>query len=68
MYNIFHQRKDPSIVCVIPDVGVLPTFLRDTGWSYAGRAERVAGAFGDFDNASAHAVIERTGFYVYTAQ
>lgn len=68
MFNVFHQRKDPSIVCVIPDAGIMPSFLRDTGWRYAGRMDRVNGALADFDNASANAVIERTGFYVYTAQ
>lgn len=68
MFNVFHQRKDPSIVVVIPSVGVMPSFLRDSGWSYGGRAERVNGKLADFDTAAANAVIERTGFYVYTAQ
>lgn len=68
MFNVFQQRKDPSIVCVIPDVGVLPSFLRDSGWRYAGRMERAKGALAEFDTASANAVIGRTGFYVYTAQ
>ena len=68
MYNVFHQRKDPAIVCVIPDAGILPTFLRDAGWLYAGRSERVKGALSAFDSAAADAVIRRTGFYVYTLQ
>jgi hypothetical protein len=68
VFNVFHQRKDPSIVCVIPAVGVMPSFLRDEGWRYAGRTERVRGAFAEFDNACAAAVIDRTGFYVYAAQ
>lgn len=68
MYNVFQQRRDPAIVCVIPDAGILPSFLRDDGWRYAGRMDRVKGAFAEFDNASANAVIQRTGFYVYAVQ
>jgi hypothetical protein len=68
VFNVFQQRKDPSIVCVIPAAGVMPSFLRDHGWRYAGRMDRVRGALADFDNAAANAVIERTGFYVYAAQ
>ncbi|WP_193227739.1 hypothetical protein [Aureimonas psammosilenae] len=46
----------------------MPTFLREEGWRYGGRTDRVKGVLSEFDHAAAKAVIQRTGFYVYAEQ
>lgn len=64
MFNLFHQRHDPSIVCAVRNVGVMPGFLRKDRWEYGGQTDSLRSDLA-YDNTAAEAVIEQTGFYLY---
>lgn len=66
MFNLFHQRHDPTIVCAVRNAGIMPRFLRKDHWEYGGQSDDVRSDVPAFDNAAAAAVIDQTGFYLYT--
>lgn len=65
MYNLFHQRHDPTIVCAVRRIGETPRFLGKDHWEFDGTSDRLATDVPDFDHAAAAAVIDQTGFYLY---
>ena len=66
MFNLFQQKADPSIICALRDGAALPHFLRHRGWKFDSKVEAIKGALNDFDANAAEAVIDQTGFYIFT--
>ena len=66
MFNLFQQKADPSIICALRDGAALPHFLHHRGWKFDGKVEAIKSASNDFDANAAEAVIDRTGFYIFT--
>ena len=66
MFNLFHSRTDPAIVCVLRNGAVMPPFLRGAGLgirSVVSIASRACVAA--LDARAEAAMAPTTGFYVF---
>lgn len=66
MFNLFHHKQEPSIHCALRDGAALPDFLRNRAWRYDGKVETVDGTLQQLDARAAEAVIDTTGYYIFT--
>lgn len=66
MFNLFRQKMESTIVCALRDGARMPSFLRDQAWEFDSKVEEIEGALGELDAAAAEAVIDTTGYYVFT--
>ena len=66
MFNLFRQKGEPTILCALRDGAALPGFLHEGGWQFEGKVEAVDGVLHELDAQAAEAVIDTTGYYIFT--
>jgi hypothetical protein len=64
-YNIFRSRLSPDVHCAVPEICVLPHFLRQGAWEYFGRVNGETSRIPFFERKAARSLGELNGFYVY---
>jgi hypothetical protein len=66
-YNLFRHRRDPAILCAVPNDKPVPAFISRSAWSF----ERVIRAGGEpvdsFEPALAEIAGNLNGFYLFLA-
>jgi hypothetical protein len=66
MYNLFRKAGETPVHCAVPDGGALPGFLRGTDWSFEGKVADIRDRLLDADKPLFEAVVERTGYFVFS--
>jgi len=64
-YNVFRLKRRPDLLCAVPEVCVLPRFLRDKRWEYRGSLNAESGIPRGFEKKAAEMSGRMNGFYLY---
>lgn len=64
-YNVFRLKRRPDLFCAVPEVCVLPRFLRETRWEYRGSLNPDTDISRGFEKKAAEMSGRMNGFYLY---
>ncbi len=64
-YNLFRRKGYTDLVCAVPEHVVVPGFLTNKHWIFAGKVEAGFGAPVGFDERTAATCARLNGFYLF---
>ncbi len=64
-FNLFRQVRAVDVVCAVPEDRQVPSFIRGSGWSFAGKTGTGTRRMPGFDVVAARDAADRLGFYLF---
>jgi len=64
-YNLFRHADRTELICAVPEVRPVPTFITGPPWSFAGRVGDSPSGSSSFDHKSAEISVHFNGFYLF---
>jgi hypothetical protein len=64
-YNLFRRKSGAPLLCAVPEDLVVPRFVTDEGWAFAGKIEAQAPGPNGFERWRADEGARLNGFYLF---
>lgn len=64
-YNLFRHADRSELICAVPEVRPVPTFIKGSPWSFVGRLSDCANGSSGFNHRAAEESIHCNGFYLF---